>query len=734
VQSDVAHAADSVRLFFGSLDMSPHAADVMGQDALVQVLQQTQSWDASVLTSCVSSGAALAAERFTKETQHESADAIDHVLVWLDTCVLGALRRVQSPVMQSPSLPVRACAPQSLVTPCGSFQWPSVPSTMPKRDNTCARVSYAVLSAALGPLMPACFDIITQWPESKQAAHAWAAVLKREPKLRPALIHSLQAAFKKRLLRVAVPTQTVLDVYSLALACLLEVDPSGIVCDAATEPVQHTLRERSDTVKCVVRALTTSAGGPEGAGGDEGGVPELTGAAADLKAALAATPDAARGMAPGVLTQADRDFTTAFKPLPKQCPVSQRKGACLQISGGGLDTSGGTLLLKDISWSPESREMTTGGVRASRSDDLIGTLTALYGTAELFVAEYRSQLRNRLLASDSFDVESDIGVLELLKMRFGDAVLHSAEVMLNDIAESRRALVAVRRESCSAGQVPDALRPHGVSEEQEAGGALAALLLSEQYWPVLKRGPAVVDANAQVLQPDEDDHSVPVPCPRLHPSLQHKYDEYSATWEALKAPRHLRWLHHLGCMTISVAPPAGGPATQVTASPLEVSVLLFVNGAVGDSGCAVQDIAGQMQLQPSTVMRLAKTWMQHGIAQSSGSGEDMHLSIVKLGHAETFAAAGDAAPGPAAEDEEDELSDEAKERMAMCEQFVYGMLRNMGTLQLAMVHNNLKMFMSMSDGAGKQLQPAETAAHDACFVLSQLNSRKQNSRHFCGLL
>lgn len=62
----------------------------------------------------------------------------------------------------------------------------------------------------------------------------------------------------------------------------------------------------------------------------------------------------------------------------------------------------------------------------------------IYGSKELFVNEYRNLLADRLLTQLDFNPEKEIRNLELLKLRFGEALLHSCEVMLKDISDSKR--------------------------------------------------------------------------------------------------------------------------------------------------------------------------------------------------------------------------------------------------------------------------------------------------------
>ena len=51
---------------------------------------------------------------------------------------------------------------------------------------------------------------------------------------------------------------------------------------------------------------------------------------------------------------------------------------------------------------------------------------------------YREMLGSKLLAKTNYESEWEIRTLELLKLRFGEGGLHSCEIMLKDIADSKR--------------------------------------------------------------------------------------------------------------------------------------------------------------------------------------------------------------------------------------------------------------------------------------------------------
>lgn len=76
--------------------------------------------------------------------------------------------------------------------------------------------------------------------------------------------------------------------------------------------------------------------------------------------------------------------------------------------------------------------------KGTRSSDIVSMLVNIYGSKELFASEYQTLLAERLLAPGGVDTEREVRYLECLKLRFGEAQLHSCEVMLRDVADSKR--------------------------------------------------------------------------------------------------------------------------------------------------------------------------------------------------------------------------------------------------------------------------------------------------------
>jgi hypothetical protein len=80
------------------------------------------------------------------------------------------------------------------------------------------------------------------------------------------------------------------------------------------------------------------------------------------------------------------------------------------------------------------------------SGDLLTLLVNIYGSRELFVAEYARVLSQKLLVKpyNDFILDQEERTVELLKVRFGEAAMIKCEAMMKDIVESKRISHAIR--------------------------------------------------------------------------------------------------------------------------------------------------------------------------------------------------------------------------------------------------------------------------------------------------
>lgn len=76
--------------------------------------------------------------------------------------------------------------------------------------------------------------------------------------------------------------------------------------------------------------------------------------------------------------------------------------------------------------------------RSDGSLDILNSLVNIYGSLDLFIKEFQLLLADRLLQVRDYNAEDAILSLEMLKVRFGEQNLQACDVMIKDIATSKR--------------------------------------------------------------------------------------------------------------------------------------------------------------------------------------------------------------------------------------------------------------------------------------------------------
>lgn len=189
-----------------------------------------------------------------------------------------------------------------------------------------------------------------------------------------------------------------------------------------------------------------------------------------------------------------------------------------------------------------------------RSSDIISMLVNVYGSKELFVNEYRTLLADRLLSQFSCDTEKEIRYLELLKLRFGDSQLHYCEVMLKDMADSKRINQHIKQDV-------------RYFEEQFP---VSAMIVSAQFWPPFK------DEKLE-----------------LHRKVMAQMALYTNGFEALKGNRTLIWKSHLGVVHLEIELP--DRILNLSVSPVLATILMHFEDKSNLNKLSTQDI-GKLNL------------------------------------------------------------------------------------------------------------------------------------------
>ncbi|GLE11729.1 hypothetical protein PINS_up024316 [Pythium insidiosum] len=248
------------------------------------------------------------------------------------------------------------------------------------------RLALDVVRAFVSWRIEQLFDIIKEYPDSTPALEDLKSCLDRTQQ-HVELTQRFRDVLVTRLLHPGANTSAILDIYVSTIKAFRFLDPRGVLLETLSAPVKEYLKQRKDTVRCIVTSLT------------------------------------------------DEENSDLFEELRR---VDMR---VIQQDDDSDDD-------EDISpdlWEPDPIDADPSKTSRSRSsDDILRILVNIYGSRELFVNEYRLMLADKLLQNLTYDTDRDVQTLELLKLRFGEESLLQSEIMVRDIDDSKRVNQNVR--------------------------------------------------------------------------------------------------------------------------------------------------------------------------------------------------------------------------------------------------------------------------------------------------
>lgn len=458
------------------------------------------------------------------------------------------------------------------------------------------------------------FDVVVEWEDSRGAIEDLRGYV-TNPQSRTYLTTTFSSVLSHRLLQPGASTIEILQVYISIIRAFTVLDPKGVLLDRVARPIRRYLREREDTVTIVVGGLLTD---PEA---DESDGDALTELAAEMN-----------------------------------------KNNSLK---GEDDNGDGDLDFDDMNWMPDPVDAGPE-YKKSKNSDVIGSLISLFESKDVFVKEFQNILGERLLKKE-YDFDREIRVLELLKLRFGEAALQSCEVMLRDILDSRRVDTSIHKDQ-------------SLALSSKHAPSLHTRILSHLFWPSL--------------------HSETFTIPPEIASLQ---STYSVGFTNLKASRVLTWLHALGQVTVTL---------DLTDRTVVEEVQTWQAAVIH----AFQPLPSESHLSPSTPitrtiphllshLSMSEALLHNALTFWTGklvlkpSSHNAYTVLETLTHepaarpgtnSAAFAAAAEtatAAPAPAIMSEQEA----AREKMDVYSQYVIGMLTNGGAMPLQQIVMMLKL-------------------------------------------
>ncbi|XP_033155870.1 anaphase-promoting complex subunit 2 [Drosophila mauritiana] len=442
------------------------------------------------------------------------------------------------------------------------------------------------------------FSIIIDYPDSIPAIDDLKICMEKID-MRVYLTESLRSSLEARILHPGVNTMDILTGYVAAIKAIRHLDSTGVILEMVTAPIKDYLRKRNDTVRRVVTGLTEE--GP----------------------------------------------TDLSEELAKGETIKECKD------------SGADEFSNWENWQPDpfgidASIMQYNSSRKMRSADIISMVVDIYGSKELFMTEYRNLMADRLLAQLDFNSEKEIRNLELLKIRFGESLLHSCEVMLKDVTDSKR------------------INAHIHSDGDRTENQLfdiSSLIVSAQFWPSF---------NKESLQLPEE--------------IENEFKKYTKAYEAYKGNRTLNWRTVTGRVNIEIE--IGDRTMEMVVSPiLAVIIYHFQN----KNEWAIEDLSSITKVPASALRRRLSFWQNHGLISETTPGiftllekeseksqyEDMSLAEADEEDLESAMAS---------------ASDQREEELQVFWSYIVGMLTNLDSMPIDRIHQMLKLFASHSGG------------------------------------
>ncbi|MCO5567286.1 hypothetical protein L7F22_020976 [Adiantum nelumboides] len=533
------------------------------------------------------------------------------------------------------------------------------------------------------------FDIIVDYPESLPAIEDLRHCLANTGH-HTKLVESFRTALRHRLLTAGAATTDILLQYISTIKALRTMDHTGVFLEAVGEPIREYLRSRKDTIRCIVTMLTEDTG------------------------ASGANP--VGGVGESLLEELSRGTTVLDNVDSEDEGVADDEEAWTAAER----------------WEPDPVEADPSRTSKSRrSMDIIGMLVGIYGSKELFVNEYRLMLAEKLLSKSDYDIDRKIRTLELLKLRFGESSMHSCEIMLKDIADSKcinsnikanteatspKASKMQLQAFLSSSAAQNTLSVTSTSRTADPGSRLAALVARARGVFSQPEQPPGSSSNT-TEEPVEKDFSLEAVDATIISSLfwppfqvenikipdvvDNLLEEYAQRYHTLKTPRKLQWKKHLGIVKLELQ--FEDRAAQFMVSPMHASIIMLFED---HASWAATDLASALGVPVATLRRRIMLWVNQGVLlESLGDkpGELYYTIIENIGdggsrNGATTIRSNDTSVPLLGEDDGEStvasMEDQIQQEMNVYESYVLGMLTNFEALPLDRIHNMLKMFVS----------------------------------------
>jgi anaphase-promoting complex subunit 2 len=207
-------------------------------------------------------------------------------------------------------------------------------------------------------------------------------------------------------------------------------------------------------------------------------------------------------------------------------------------------------------------------VRDASDSDALALLLNVYGSISSFVSQLEKEIARRVETEVGFSFDNEVRAVELLKRRFGSQSFLNCEVILRDVADSKRLAAA------------------------SENGIVQPLIVSHLYWPDLP-----------------SDHV------RVPEEIEREIERYTEEFERLKHPRKLKWVPTSGVVQIELHF-EDGETSEMAVPPVAACVALLMNQ---ENELQVELICERLEISRQAAELALSFWTQNDIFIKEGT-------------------------------------------------------------------------------------------------------------------
>ncbi|KAJ6246262.1 anaphase-promoting complex subunit 2 [Anaeramoeba flamelloides] len=517
------------------------------------------------------------------------------------------------------------------------------------------------------------FDIIIMYPESIPALTDLRLCISHSNGY-VRLAKSLCLSFQNRLLHQGVQTQDILGQLFSAIRSLSHVDPSGTCVSLSIQPILNYLKTRKDTAYCAVENMMTF---PKQNENEE---EEIEKGELYEELELSLKFGSKHGLARDSLITRENEFDDYDDYFSDQEDDDEE-----------LDFEND--LEKKKIWKPIQRVSQLSLVvqpTQSKNLDLISYIIQIYKSKEPILSQFKTIMANKLLNSIAQPADEFIQILEMMKIRFGEKHFKHCQIMLKDVADSRRFSTNINERIKNSTKVEDQNENDKETEtetetekekEKEKGKEMGKeknndqiviepLIISQLYWPELNEEKFV------------DNYT------RAGKSKERFANEFSV----LKKPRKLLWKHSIGLVDLELEIVGQETPIKFKVNPLLATIILLFEEK---EEWKIEEILEKIEIDENVLKNKIYFWVKNGVLRFNEETNLVSL-IVEKDEQQSQNSRLEFIPEDESESQNNATSSLEKQQRAEEEvhkQFIINMLTNLGQLAFDNIYDMLKMFV-----------------------------------------